>query len=309
VKRWSFVARVILVLVGAFAFGVLAAWAKGQNTGGAAYPSQLRGVIGNLSTPWLLVPFFAGVQCTRLRQGSVVGLAATLCALAGFYLLSTLVQSLGGHGFLDDLRIELTGNRAYFEGGIVTGPIFGALGRLVASTGACAGGSARRCAADRRAGRDGGTWSSPTACVSARVPAHRADHSRLGTDRRLRRCRMGGLHQRVDARSRGDGDRHGPTKSAPQPAAHLSFVAQPCGLHPADEEWVASRVGIHLLPLGAFQVAGFEQAGTETHRLFIRPLRVVDVEVHVHLLGRSVWPVGGNVAVRAERRSSTHRAR
>ena len=93
-----------------------------------AYASQLRGVLGNLSTPWLLVPFFAGVQCTRLRQGALVGLAATFCALVGFYLLSTLVENLGGHGFSGDLRVELTGNRAYFEGGIVTGPIFGALG-------------------------------------------------------------------------------------------------------------------------------------------------------------------------------------
>ena len=57
-----------------------------------------------------------------------VGLAATLFALAGFYLLSTLVENLGGHGFIGDLRLELTGNRAYFEGGVVTGPIFGALG-------------------------------------------------------------------------------------------------------------------------------------------------------------------------------------
>ena len=127
-KRWSFVVRVVVVLVAAFAFGVLAAWAKGQNTGGVAYTSQLRGVIGNLSTPWLLVPFFAGMQCTRLRQGALVGLAATLCALVGFYLVSTLVENLGGHGFLGDLRVELRGNRAYFEGGVVTGPIFGTLG-------------------------------------------------------------------------------------------------------------------------------------------------------------------------------------
>ena len=120
--------RIAAVLLVAFAFGVLAAWAKGQNTDGVAQVSQLRSALGNLSTPWLLVPFFAGIQCTRLRQGALVGLAATLCALIGFYLLSTLVENLGGHGFLGDLRVELTGNRAYFEGGIVTGPIFGALG-------------------------------------------------------------------------------------------------------------------------------------------------------------------------------------
>jgi Family of unknown function (DUF6518) len=120
--------RVGAVLLAAFAFGLLAAWAKGQNTDGVAQVSQARSALGNLSTPWLLVAFFAGMQGSRLRDGAVVGLAATVCALAGFYLLSTLVENLGGHGFIGDLRLELSGNRAYFEGGVITGPIFGALG-------------------------------------------------------------------------------------------------------------------------------------------------------------------------------------
>jgi hypothetical protein len=120
--------RLGAVLLAAFAFGLLAAWAKGQNTDGVTQVSVLRSALGNLSTPWLLVAFFAGMQWPRLQDGAVVGLAATLCALAGFYLLSTLVENLGGHGFLGDLRLELSGNRAYFEGGVITGPIFGALG-------------------------------------------------------------------------------------------------------------------------------------------------------------------------------------
>ena len=141
----SFAVRLGAVLLAAFAFGVLAAWAKGQNTGGVAQVSQVRSALGNLSTPWLLVAFFAGMQSSRLRDGAVVGLAATLCALAGFYLLSTLVENLGGHGFLGDLRLELSGNRAYFEGGVITGPIFGALGawwrrRPTARTSLLAGG-------------------------------------------------------------------------------------------------------------------------------------------------------------------------
>jgi hypothetical protein len=138
-------ARVCAVLVVAFAFGVFAAWAKGQNTGGERYVSQLRGALGNLSTPWLLIAFFAGMQSSRPPRGALVGLAATVCALVGFYLLSTLVENLGGHGFVGDLRLELSGNRAYFEGGIVTGPVFGALGswwrrRPTARTSLLAGG-------------------------------------------------------------------------------------------------------------------------------------------------------------------------
>jgi hypothetical protein len=116
------------VWLAAFAFGVCAAWAKGQNTDGVQQLSQLRSALGNLSAPWLLVAFFAGMQTSRPGRGAVVGLAATLWALAGFYLLSTLVENLGGHGFVGDLRLELSGNRAYFEGGVITGPMFGALG-------------------------------------------------------------------------------------------------------------------------------------------------------------------------------------
>lgn len=141
----SFAVRLGAVLLIAFAFGVFAAWAKGQNTDGAHQVSQVRNVLGNLSTPWLLVAFFAGMQIPQLGRGAVVGLAATLCALAGFYLLSTLVENLGGHGFIGDLRLELSGNRAYFEGGVLTGPIFGALGswwkrRPTARTSLLAGG-------------------------------------------------------------------------------------------------------------------------------------------------------------------------
>lgn len=54
-------------------------------------------------------------------------------------------------------------------------------------------------------------------------------------------------------------------------------------------------VCVHLVPLIAFQVTGLEQAGTEAHRVFVRLLRVLDVEVHVQLLRRAIWPFGRNV--------------
>lgn len=67
---------------------------------------------------------------------------------------------------------------------------------------------------------------------------------------------------------------------------------------PTDAERVAGWVGVHLVPLVAFQVTGLEQAGTEPHRLFVCLLRVLDVEVHVYLLRRAVWPVRRNVVRR-----------
>ena len=198
-------ARLAAVLLGAFAFGVLAAWAKGQNTDGVAQVSQLRNALGNLSTPWLLVAFFAGLQWSRLRDGAVVGLAATLCALAGFYLLSTLVENLGGHGFLGDLRLELSGNRAYFEGGVITGPIFGALGALLSQW--------RRRPTARTSLLVGGLLIAEPLVMLALGPVRhhvlsaqyrpaldRADHSRLGPDSRLGHRRVGGLRSRVCCR-------------------------------------------------------------------------------------------------------------
>jgi hypothetical protein len=116
------------ILGAAFAFGMLAALAKGQNGDGIRTMSQVRSDLGNLSTPWLLVPFVAGTRCVRRGPAAFTGLLATLSALAGFYLLTTSVIDLGNHGIAGDLRLELSANRGYFEGGLVTGPLFGALG-------------------------------------------------------------------------------------------------------------------------------------------------------------------------------------
>jgi len=118
---------VALVLVLAFAFGALASLAKGSGD----TISEVRAALGNLSTPWLLVPFLAGASGTkssRLGSGALLGLLATMIALTGFYFVGTLLQDLGGHGFFRDLQLELSANKGYLEGGLVTGPLFGALG-------------------------------------------------------------------------------------------------------------------------------------------------------------------------------------
>ena len=58
-------AALVKILGAAIAFGVLAALAKGQNTDGVQALSRVRSDLGNLSTPWLLVPFVAGTYCVR----------------------------------------------------------------------------------------------------------------------------------------------------------------------------------------------------------------------------------------------------
>jgi hypothetical protein len=120
--------RLALVLAGAALFGLAAAWAKDPGSNGIGTLSILRADLGNLSAPWLLVAFVAGSQGRRLRTGALLGVVATLVALAAFYAYTTAVVDLGGHGLLGDVRLELVGNRLYFVGGLASGPLFGIVG-------------------------------------------------------------------------------------------------------------------------------------------------------------------------------------
>lgn len=117
-----------MAVIAAVAFGLFAAWAKGQNTDATSVVSHARAILGNLSTPWLLIAFIAGAQTKRVPSGALLGLLVTMTALAAFYVFTTLVINLTAHGWFDELRRELTANRYYLEGGLVSGPVFGAIG-------------------------------------------------------------------------------------------------------------------------------------------------------------------------------------
>lgn len=118
--------RVWFGLLFAAAFGVAAGLFKGNDAG-------LRGGIGNLSAPWLLVALFPALRCRSVMRGALLGLASTLVALGGFYaaLTAVLAGQLGGGGHLTELFAEVGTNRIYFLGGIVTGPILGAIGAWI----------------------------------------------------------------------------------------------------------------------------------------------------------------------------------
>ena len=115
--------RVWFGLLLAAAFGVAAGLFKANDVG-------LRGGIGNLSAPWLLVALFPALHCRSVTRGALLGLTSTLVALAGFYaaLTAVLAGQLGGGGHLAELLVEVGASRIYFLGGIVTGPILGAMG-------------------------------------------------------------------------------------------------------------------------------------------------------------------------------------
>jgi len=118
--------RVWFGLLLAAAFGVAVGVFKGNDAG-------LRGGIGNLSAPWLLVALLPALHCRSVLRGALLGLSSTLVALAGFYavLTAVLAGQLGGGGHLAELFAEVDANRVYLVGGIVTGPLLGAIGAWI----------------------------------------------------------------------------------------------------------------------------------------------------------------------------------
>jgi hypothetical protein len=115
--------RVGAVLFVALAFGITLSIVKGNGSG-------VRDTIGNISAPWLLLPFVAGALLSRGRSstGAFVGVLATFTALAGFYVTNAFVLDLGPHPLPDDVRLAVEGGQRYFALALLSGPAFGALG-------------------------------------------------------------------------------------------------------------------------------------------------------------------------------------
>lgn len=110
----------VLIAIGVI-FGVAVALVKGGSSG-------VRDSVGNISAPWLLLPFFAGRMTRSGIRGAVVGAATCLAALVGFYIAEAFVLDLGGHTILTDLSLTLGAGRLYFLAGATSGPILGAIG-------------------------------------------------------------------------------------------------------------------------------------------------------------------------------------
>ena len=104
-------------------FGAAMSWLKGNGSG-------VRDALGNASAPWLLVPFLAAAAAgtRRLGAAAAIGLAATLAALTGFYLANSVVLDLGPHPWLTDLTLTARSGLYWSVRGLVSGPVFGAIG-------------------------------------------------------------------------------------------------------------------------------------------------------------------------------------
>jgi Family of unknown function (DUF6518) len=122
-RHWATARRAALIIAGSVIFGIVMAWIKGNDAG-------LSDAVGNISALWLLLPFLAGAAAESHRPivGALFGLVATLAALTGFYFAESFVLDLGQHSWLTDLSLTMGTIRYYAEAGIVTGPLFGALG-------------------------------------------------------------------------------------------------------------------------------------------------------------------------------------
>jgi hypothetical protein len=115
--------RVSIVFAIAVVMGVGLALIKGDSGG-------IRGAVGNLSAPWLLIGIYAGFSVRTAGRAMVTGVAATVVALGAFYVTLTgvLAGHLGGGGFAREVAVELNANRVYLLFGVFCGPVAGAVG-------------------------------------------------------------------------------------------------------------------------------------------------------------------------------------
>lgn len=115
--------RLLIVVIAAVAVGLPLGFVKGDSAG-------VRGAVGNLSAPWLLIGMFAGLSASTLQRGAAAGVVATGAALVAFYAALTVVLAgqLGGGGALHEFATEVNANRVYFLFGLCAGPPAGMIG-------------------------------------------------------------------------------------------------------------------------------------------------------------------------------------
>ncbi|MGH3497096.1 MAG: hypothetical protein ACRDP1_06505 [Nocardioidaceae bacterium] len=117
-------------LVGSLVFGAAVELMKARGS----WASDVRGELGNLSTPWLLLGFLSSLGTPTIRAGAVRGLVATLAALVAFYATETLlfVPQLGNHGgLLGDFAWVFRAGLLWLVFGLVAGPVMGVIGAYV----------------------------------------------------------------------------------------------------------------------------------------------------------------------------------
>jgi hypothetical protein len=88
-----------------------------------------------VSAPWLVLPFLAGMTQERARRAAVLGLLVSVSALLGYFAMTyspVEIHPWTVHRFTTGMVAVTTRgwyNPMYILGGVVTGPLFGLLGQ------------------------------------------------------------------------------------------------------------------------------------------------------------------------------------
>jgi hypothetical protein len=123
------VGYLVAVIVG-LAFG-----AADQYLGSMSWLGPWASTAAQVSAPWLVLPFLAGLTQRRARRAAVLGLVVTASALLGYFAMTYSPMEI--HPWSVDrftagmVAVTTRGwyNPVYILGGLVTGPLFGFLGQ------------------------------------------------------------------------------------------------------------------------------------------------------------------------------------
>lgn len=86
--------------------------------------------VSGLSAPWLVLPFAAGLTQARSRRAMLAGLVAVSAALLGYFAMTVSpFEGVPAARFATSFAAIARTNLPWVIGGVVTAPLFGALGQ------------------------------------------------------------------------------------------------------------------------------------------------------------------------------------
>jgi len=112
----------------------LAFGAGDQYLGSMSWLGPWASTAAQVSAPWLVLPFLAGMTQQRARRAAVLGLVVTASALLGYYAMTYSPMEIHPWSFerftTGMVAVTTRGwyNPLYILSGLVTGPLFGLLG-------------------------------------------------------------------------------------------------------------------------------------------------------------------------------------
>ncbi|HEX3326213.1 MAG TPA: hypothetical protein VHV50_04380 [Actinomycetota bacterium] len=116
----------VVAVVGGFAFG-----AADQYLGSRIAFGAWAATVSQMSAPWLVLPFIAGMTQERARRAMAVGLLVTAGALIGYFVTTcSPIEAVPMVRFSSCVpNVAFTGyNPLWIAGGMLFGPLYGLLG-------------------------------------------------------------------------------------------------------------------------------------------------------------------------------------